>query len=358
MKQWYCYVRGQQYGPVSEEVLRRWAAEGRVGPTDRVWTDGMADWAAAGTVEGLFPAGAGGAAFNRLLECPPPGGTRGQTPNSDLTRWARDLLRGNWGLPIGFSILLWLLGVAVNCVPYVGGLASLIVAGAFELSGVIFYITFVRRGHCQLGMLFAGFRAFGRALGVHLLVSLLAFLWSLPAGAAFFAAGLSVGVTGGSGGPAIVVPLVLALAGSALLALPIIALLSYSQAMYLLADDPTLGPLQAIRRSKAIMSGRKGKLFCLGLRFLCWWLVVVSPGVLVGIVGLAAQNPVVAVVGMILLLAGGLLGLLFLVPYINACYALFYDDLGVPAAAAVVEQSPGGDGAAPPVEQTGAHTDQ
>ena len=56
MAQWYCHVSGARYGPVPEEALRRWIAEGRVGPGDYVWTDGMAAWAVAGSLPGLFGA--------------------------------------------------------------------------------------------------------------------------------------------------------------------------------------------------------------------------------------------------------------------------------------------------------------
>ena len=54
MKQWYCIIGGQQYGPVSEDELRGWVAQGRVKPTDQVWTDGMAAWTPASAVPGLF----------------------------------------------------------------------------------------------------------------------------------------------------------------------------------------------------------------------------------------------------------------------------------------------------------------
>ena len=53
-RQWHCYVGGQRYGPVSDDVLREWAASGRLRPADNVWTEGMADWAPASTVGGLF----------------------------------------------------------------------------------------------------------------------------------------------------------------------------------------------------------------------------------------------------------------------------------------------------------------
>lgn len=56
MVEWHCSVGGQQYGPVGDDELRAWAAEGRLKPTDLVWTEGMAEWAPAGSVGGLFAA--------------------------------------------------------------------------------------------------------------------------------------------------------------------------------------------------------------------------------------------------------------------------------------------------------------
>ncbi len=56
MKQWYCIVAGQQYGPVSEDELRSWARAGRLKLTDQVWSEGMPTWTPASTVPGLFVA--------------------------------------------------------------------------------------------------------------------------------------------------------------------------------------------------------------------------------------------------------------------------------------------------------------
>lgn len=56
-RQWRCVVNGQQYGPISEEELRGWVAQGRVRPTDLVWTDGMANWQPLQSVQYMFRAG-------------------------------------------------------------------------------------------------------------------------------------------------------------------------------------------------------------------------------------------------------------------------------------------------------------
>jgi hypothetical protein len=63
MKQWRVVINSQQYGPVSQEELKGWIAQSRVGPNDMVWSDGMPNWVAAGSVAelGFPPTGAPGA---------------------------------------------------------------------------------------------------------------------------------------------------------------------------------------------------------------------------------------------------------------------------------------------------------
>jgi hypothetical protein len=52
--EWYYARDGVQTGPVPFDELKAAVAAGKLGPGDLVWTDGMADWAAARTVPGLF----------------------------------------------------------------------------------------------------------------------------------------------------------------------------------------------------------------------------------------------------------------------------------------------------------------
>jgi uncharacterized membrane protein len=130
---------------------------------------------------------------------------------------------------------------------------------------VIFYLHYTRRGTPALDMLFVGFRYFGKALALYFLMLLFVLLWML------------------------------------LLIIPgIIAGFSYSQAWYLLANDPSLGAMEAIGRSKAMMQGHKGRLFCLALRFIGW--------------------------GLLCVLTLGI-GLLWLVPYMSTSMACFHNDL-------------------------------
>ena len=291
---WYCYINDRQYGPVDEQVLRDWISEGRLRPTDYVWTAGMADWKEAGTVPSLLGAGT----TESLAAAPAAGGTGGRTPNAELMAQARSLLSGRWGLPIGFSLLLWLLGMAAGMVPYIGGIAQLILTGPLQLGGVIFYLTFARGGAAELGMMFAGFKAFGTALGAYLLMALLILGWALLAALPGIALVIAL-----AAGEALKPEAALSL--SILIFLPaivviIIKSLAYSQTLYLISDNRTIGPLNAIRKSKEMMRGYKWKLFCLGLRSIGWWLLCVLT---LGI------------------------GFLWLVPYMAVSYARFYDDL-------------------------------
>jgi TM2 domain-containing membrane protein YozV len=56
LAKWHVDIRGRRYGPVGQDVLRQWAIEGRVQPTDLVWSEGMVDWAPASAVPSLFDA--------------------------------------------------------------------------------------------------------------------------------------------------------------------------------------------------------------------------------------------------------------------------------------------------------------
>ena len=90
---------------------------------------------------------------------------------------------------------------------------------------------------------------------------------------------------------------------SLLLVFPgIIAAYRYSQALYILVDDPSKSPLQCLRESKAMMRGHKMELFRLNLSFLGWYLLASLPTI-----GYGVQA--------------------WTLPYTSTTYALFYEQL-------------------------------
>ena len=131
---------------------------------------------------------------------------------------------------------------------------------------VIFFLAIARQQpNPEFGLAFSGFQRFGTALLALILVTLFTLLWML------------------------------------LLIIPgIIASFRYALTFYVLADNPEMGALEAINRSKALMNGNKWKLFCLGWRFIGW--------VLIGV-----------------LTCG--IGLLWVMPYMQTSVSRFYDDV-------------------------------
>jgi uncharacterized membrane protein len=308
MREWFCVVGGTRYGPISEEVLKQWIAEGRLKADDLVWTVGMAEWIRAAAVPGLFASYPVPASSMSGIDSP--GGTGGMTANRDLMAQAREILRGRWGEALVFALLYGLLTIGIQIVPYAGGCAMLILGGAFALGFACFWLAFTRRGPHELGMMFRGFRQFGNALGAYLLQAI--FVLGLMVAAAV--PGAIIGLVAGLVTNNLTIGLVV---GGVLAGIPAIVMgwimgLGYAMTYYLLADNPALGALEPIMQSWRMMRGFKGKLFCLNLRFIGWALLCI-------------------------LTCG--IGFLWLVPYMQVSFARFYDDLR-PAAASATALAP------------------
>lgn len=185
--------------------------------------------------------------------------------NKDLMLQARESLIGKWGLAIGTFLVYILIGGAIQAVPFVGAIASFLIAGPMGLGVAIFTLTLSRKEDAKLEQIFEGFKNFGTALGAYVLMMIFVFLWML------------------------------------LLIVPgIIAAIAYSQVFYILAEDNSIGAMDALRKSKEMMYGYKWKYFCLGLRFIGWVLLCILT---LGI------------------------GFLWLAPYIQVSYANFYEDI-------------------------------
>ena len=165
----------------------------------------------------------------------------------------------------------------------------ILVSGALSLSLAIFFLAVFRRHDVHTADMFLGFEKFGKALGLYLFQSLFIFLWAM------------------------------------LFIIPgIIAAIRYSQAFFILADDPTKGIRQCMDESKAMMKGNKAKAFCLALSFIGWGLLCAIPSGIVESIGLTISNN--EFVTSLFSVIGGL----FLAPvivYIYATFAGFYEIL-------------------------------
>jgi len=139
-----------------------------------------------------------------------------------------------------------------NSIPNYSALGSLyviLVSGAFTLGITLFFLAIFRREQVGVSDVFLGFEHFGKALGLLLFQTLFIFLWSLL----FFIPG-------------------------------IIASIRYSQAFFILADNPDKSIRACMNESKMMMKGNKSKYFCLSLSFIGWMLLSALPaGIIEGI---------------------------------------------------------------------------
>jgi uncharacterized membrane protein len=220
------------------------------------------------------------------------------TPNKDLMTQAREALAGRWGLFI-FIYLIWFAiqgwTIFMPAEIFWDDLFLLVIVGPWALGLASVVLSTSRYQEAQVSDAFSGFRdsrKFGVGLGAYLLMVLFIVLWAL------------------------------------LLIIPgIIAALAYGMTFYILADDPSVGPRQAISRSKELMRGNKWKYFCLSMRFAGWGILLCGlPAFLVGF-GLAYYTDLSDHMRGV---ATGLAiwpGILFVGPYFCVSVAGFYDDL-------------------------------
>lgn len=123
-----------------------------------------------------------------------------------------------------------------------GSIYSLIIGGPLQFGISMFLLTFFRARKCDNTLLFEGFSNFSRTFVLSILVGVKVLLWSL------------------------------------LFIIPgIVASFRYSQAFYIMVDNPTWTPSQCIRESCRIMNGNKGRYFWLQLTFLGWYMLASLP---------------------------------------------------------------------------------
>jgi uncharacterized membrane protein len=188
-----------------------------------------------------------------------------KTENAALMNMARESLKDKWGIAVGATLVLLLSSIILQKIPVVGPIISILVSGPLTLGFAGICLSISRNQPATVQDIATGFSHFATALGAYLLVMILVILWAL------------------------------------LLIVPgIVAAISYSMTFFLLAEDSSLTPMEAINKSKQMMDGYKLKYFYLCLKFIGWALLCCLT---LGI------------------------GFLWLIPYIQVSTAKFYDEL-------------------------------
>lgn len=151
---------------------------------------------------------------------------------------ARRQIKGNIGILFVISLLSGLITGALSAIPLVGTIAGILLSAAFALAVINIYLGLTQGRKPEVADLFSEMSNILPAFCTQFLVGLFTFLWSL------------------------------------LLIVPgIIKACAYSQAMYILAENPGISPMEAINRSKEMMQGHKMEYFLLVLSFFGWALL-------------------------------------------------------------------------------------
>lgn len=217
---------------------------------------------------------------------------KSMTPIRDLTAAARDGLAGNWGKSIGVTLVYFALSAGISYIPYIGWLLQLVFSAPLMVGITIYMLAMLRRQDNPFGLLFAGFNRFGAAVCTYLLVMLIVLAWMLPFVVLFVLSVVRIDLPGSN--------LLLLLTCLIFVAVVIPLQMRYSLALYVVADDPSAGARQAVRRGVELMKGNYWRLGLLWLRFTGWMLL--------GILTLG-------------------IGFIWLGPYYMAAITAFYDDL-------------------------------
>ena len=190
-----------------------------------------------------------------------------KTLNSTLMAQARQSLQGKWGLVIGVVIINFLVGM-ISIIPFFGWIASIIICPVVYVGLMTFTLSISREKKGKIEQLFEPLNdggMFGTAIAATLLQAVLIML------------------------------------GIICLIIPGIYLaFSFKMTMLIIADNPTIGPLDALKKSHSLMNGNKMKYFFMMCRFIGWFILATCTfGV----------------------------GFLWLVPYVHISDAKFYDDI-------------------------------
>lgn len=216
---------------------------------------------------------------------------------SDIRRVARENLQNNWGLSIGACLLAAIMGgmlIGSSFLPQLNihlenqdiesweqffritlgsttisvntiNLVHFILGGVIQLGYAHFLLKQYNRASFEVKDLFSQFERFGQGFLQRFLRSLYTALWSL------------------------------------LFIIPgIVKSYAYAMTPFIMAENPEMTASEAITASKEMMNGHKGELFTLDLTFIGWDLLC-----------LLTLN----------------IGHIWLNPYKNAAYAVFYKDL-------------------------------
>lgn len=186
---------------------------------------------------------------------------------------------GKWGLLALITLVFEaILGACGGLSSFgVGAIALLLIEGPFVVGYSIVALNVVRDREVKFEQIFDGFKNFVNAFLLGLINTIFIALWSI------------------------------------LFVIPgIVKSYSYSMSYFILAENPEMKPNDARKASMTLMKGNKWRLFCLDFSFIGWWILcLITCGILT----------------------------FWILPYVEAAHAAFYESVKTPVAAAPTESA-------------------
>lgn len=174
--------------------------------------------------------------------------------------------------------LVLLIGIIFSLVVFVINLAIFLIAGAVTFGYIQFNMKMLNGEKPKFKDLFSQFKRFGEGLGVHFFRWLFVLLWTLAgAGVAMVVMIPLALITAFAGAGEMFFMIICFVLGFAAGIFIFIKMLDYVLAPYIVYDNPGIGGSEAIKKSKRLMKGNKGRLFGLMFSFIGWGLLASLP---------------------------------------------------------------------------------
>lgn len=256
---------------------------------------------------------------------------------SEARKQARESLRGKWSIIILTFLLYMVYNTLVAClsiIPFLGTI--LFIAGiVFDVPftyGLVMSTLKLKRGeniNCY-DFFVNGWQNFSRAwcltgrlilkMIVPIILVIVGIILTVISIVTAFAGGIlysSSDVMAGGGILSVIASLVI-LAGYIL---AIVYGFKYALSMFIAVDNPNMRPVDCVNKSAELMNGNKGRLFCLFISFIGWYLLA----------GLLCIIPFVNVI--IPFIMG-----IVLSPYVQMAFIVFYENrMGIDSSTTVAE---------------------
>lgn len=286
---WYYEINGQQNGPVSKEALDSLLDRGEITQNSLVWSAGMGDWAAYGSVfaeeadlgpsDEVSPRPADEVkSMETAYDSTSAGGSY---TCRELRAQGLASLAGNWWIAVLAIFLTQVVIQASGMIPLAGFIAPFLVMGPMTVGLYSYYLKLARGEAVEIGEIFSGFQLWMKHTGLILLVTLIvvgSMLLSAIPGGALMGFAMAQDSEFYNQNPDLLFENVTFLLGFGLIIIIPTLLGTYFWLRYILVyfiavDEPEMRVVDILGRSKQMMKGQMWKFSWLLFTYTGWYIL-------------------------------------------------------------------------------------